>query len=233
MRPIVADTSTVLSGLLGHPSGWRRKLLVLSAYGAFNYFTRVGPDELELMHDQAERHGGHVGGLAVEALMERAEYRRAALAEHLPALAPDDLLLVGSPAGFDELEDKLRSVGPRMAKDKWKDEMPERYRRLIVSICGVFVPAFDLATVPEHTEGRDRDDDFLLETAFQGGAGTVITDDKGVALEGDDGITRYIDPRTGASALACWPGVFIERFVNTSGFDINDVDGALLELALS
>jgi hypothetical protein len=106
----------------------RRRLLVLCAYGAYNYFTRVGADELELMHDQAERHGGQVGGLPLEALIERAEYRRAALAEQLPPLAPDDLLLVGSPAVFDELEDKLRSVGSKMAKDRWKDDMPERYR---------------------------------------------------------------------------------------------------------
>jgi hypothetical protein len=38
----------------------------------------------------------------------------------------------------------------------------------------------------------------------------------------------YRDPRTGNEVPAYWPSTFIERFVNTSGFDINDVDGALL-----
>jgi predicted nucleic acid-binding protein len=232
VRPLVADTSVLLPGLLA-AGGQRRKLLVLCAYGALNYFTRVGPDELELVREQAVHAGAALGGLPIEKLVEQAEYRRASLAERLPALAPDDLLLVGSPALFDELEAKLVARGPKMLKDRWQGDMAERYLRILVSICGIFAPEFDLATIPEHTQGRDRDDDFVVETAFQGGATMIVADDKGIAREGDDGSTTYTGPRTGAEAIACWPGVFVERFVNTSGFDLNDVDGSLLELAVS
>jgi predicted nucleic acid-binding protein len=232
MRPLVTDTSVLLPGLLA-PKGQRRKLLVLCAYGALNYFTRVGLDELELVREQAEHAGAELGGLPIEKLIEQAEYRRAALAEQLPALAPDDLLLVGSPALFNELEAKLVARGPKMLKDRWQDDMAERYLRILISICGIFAPPFDLAAIPEHTQGRDRDDDLVIETAFQGGAVAIVTDDKGIALEDDDGVTTYTDPRMGAGVLAYWPGVFVERVVNTSGFDLNDVDGSLLELAVS
>jgi hypothetical protein len=72
----------------------------------------------------------------------------------------------------------------------------------------------------------------VIETAFQGGALAIVSDDKKhIALAEDE--TVYRDPRTGTELSAYWPSQFIKRFVNTSGFDINDVDGALLELAVS
>jgi predicted nucleic acid-binding protein len=154
------------------------------------------------------------------------------MGEHLPALTPDDLMLVGSPALFDEVEAKVEAVGPRMLKDGYDPEAPAKYRRQLEVICGLVTPAFDVDETPEHTKGRDRKDDFVIETAFQGGALAIVSDDKKhIAIADDE--TVYRDPRTGNEVSAYWPSTFFERFVNTSGFDINDVDGALLELAVS
>jgi predicted nucleic acid-binding protein len=221
----------LLPGLLS-AAGQRRKLLVLLAYGGLNYYARVGHDELELLREEAGRLGGELGGRPIEELVERASDRRAAMAEHLPALAPDDLMLVGSPALFDEVEAKVEAVGPRMLKGGYDTDAPGKYRRQLEVICGLVTPAFALDETPEHTAGRDRKDDFVIETAFQGGALAVISDDKKHIALNDDA-TIYHDARTGNEVPAYWPSTFIERFVNTSGFDINDVDGALLELAVS
>lgn len=230
MRPIASDTSVLLPGLLS-PAGQRRKLLVLLAYGGLNYYARVGLDELELLEEQAGRSGGELGGPSIQELVERATDRKAAMAEHLPALAPDDLLLVGSPALFDEVEAKVETVGPRILKGGWDPDAPAKYRRQLELICGLVTPPFALDETPEHTQGRDRDDDYVIETAFQGGALAIVSDDKKhIALAKDE--TVYRDPRTGNELSAYWPSQFIERFVNTSGFDINDVEGALLELAV-
>jgi predicted nucleic acid-binding protein len=221
----------LLPGLLS-PAGQRRKLLVLLAYGGLSYYIRVGLDELRLLEELAGRSGGELGGAPIDELVERATDRKAAMGEHLPALTPDDLMLVGSPALFDEVEAKVQSVGPRLLKDRWEDEAPAKYRRQLEMICGLVTPPFALDDTPKHTQGRDRNDDFVIETAFQGGALALVSDDKKhIAL--DEDATVYRDPRTGNGVPAYWPSTFIERFVNTSGFDINDVDGALLELAVS
>jgi predicted nucleic acid-binding protein len=231
VRPIASDTSVLLPGLLS-PAGQRRKLLVLLAYGGLSYYARVGLDELELLQEQARRGAGELGGPSIEELVERAIDRKAAMAEHLPALAPDDLMLVGSPALFDEVEAKVEAVGPRMLKGGYDPEAPAKYRRQLEVICGLVTPPFALDETPEHTQGRDRKDDFVIETGFQGGALAIVSDDKKhIALEEDE--TVYRDPRTGNEVPAYWPSTFIERFVNTSSFDINDVDGELLELAVS
>jgi predicted nucleic acid-binding protein len=200
---------------------------VLLAYGGLSYYARAGPDELELLEEEARRLGGELGGRPIEELVEQAADRQAAMAERLPPLAPDDLMLVGSPALFDEVEAKIEVVGPRMLKDAYDAEAPAKYRRQLEVICGLVTPPFALDETPEHTEGRDRKDDFVIETAFQGGALAIVSaDKKHIALDGD--ATMYRDPRTGNEVPAYWPSTFIERFVNTSGFDINDVDGALL-----
>lgn len=231
MRPIASDTSLILPALLS-PAGQRRKLLVLLAYRGLNYYTRVGLDELQLLRQEAERAGADIGGLAIEALVERANHRKAALAEHLPPLAPDDLMLVASPALLDEVEAKIAAKGPKILKERWTDNAPAMYRRKLAELCGIITASFDLTTVPAHTEGRDRKDDFVIETAFRGSGLVIVSDDrKRMALSDDE--TIYRDPRTGQEVPACWPSTFIDRFVITSGFDINDVDGALLELAVA
>jgi predicted nucleic acid-binding protein len=231
VRPIAADTSVLLPGLLS-PAGQRRKLLTLLAYGGLTYYTRVGLDELELLREQAEHAGAEVRGVPVEALVERANDRKAALAERLPPLAPDDLMLIGSRALFDEVEATIATQGPRMFKDRWSDRMPGRYRRQLEVISALVVPDFDLDAVPPHTEGRDRKDDFVIETALQGGALAIVSDDKKhIAL--DEHATIYRDPRTGNEVPAYWPSTFVDRYVDALHFDLNDVDGSLLELAVA
>lgn len=204
---------------------------MLLAYGGLSYYARVGLEELELLREQARRSGGELGGRSIEELVERATDRKAAMAEHLPAQTPDDLMLVGSPALFDEVEAKIETVGPRMLKDGWEPDAPAKYRRQLEVMCGLVTPPSSLEDTPEHTQGRDRKDDFVIETAFQGGALAIVSDDKKhIALQEDE--TVYRDPRTGDKVSAYWPSTFIERFVNISGFDVNDVDGALLQLAV-
>ena len=127
---------------------------------------------------------------------------------------------------------KIEAVGPRILKGGWEPDAPAKYRRQLEMICGLVTPPFALDETPEHTQGRDRDDDFVIETAFQGGALAIVSDDKKhIALAEDE--TVYHDPRTGNELSAYWPSQFIEHFVNTSGFNINDVDGALLKLAVN
>jgi len=123
-------------------------------------------------------------------------------------------------------------VGPRLLKDRYDPEAPAKYRRHLEVICGLITLPFALDDTPEHTRGRDRKDDFVIETAFRGGALAIVSDDKRHIALDEDG-TIYRDPRTASEVSAYWPSTFVERFINTSGFNINDVDGALLELAVS
>jgi predicted nucleic acid-binding protein len=230
VRLVVPDTSFVLSAFLS-PGGQRRKLLIVLAYGYFSYYARVGTDEIDAVRQEAEHSEVTLGGRDIEELVGRAAERRAELEEFLP-LAPDDLTIAGSRVLFDEVEEKVASVGPRMLKERFEEDDPARVRRGLEAITAYVVPDFPRGEVPRHTEGRDRDDDYLIEIAFQAGAEAVLSDDrKHIALTAEEP-TVYEDPRTGAKVGAYQQALFVERFVNSLRFDVNEVDPALLELAL-
>lgn len=230
MRLVVPDTSFLLSAFLS-PRGQRRKLLIVLAYGYFSYYAQVGTDEIDSVRQEAEDSGGAIGGRDIEDLVARAAERRAELEEFLP-MAPDDLTIAGSKALFDEVERKVASVGPRLLKERFEEDDPARVRRSLEAITAYVVPDFPRDEVPRHTEGRDRDDDYLIEIAFQARAEAVLSDDRRhIALTVDDP-TVYEDARTGARVAAYQQALFVERFVNSLHFDVNDVDPSLLERAL-
>lgn len=230
MRLVVPDTSFLLPAFLS-PDGQRRKLLIVLTYGYFSYYTRVGTDEIDAVRQEAEHGEVTLGGRDVEELVGRAAERRAELEEFLP-MAPDDLTIAGSRVLFDEVERKVASVGPRMLRERFEEDDPARVRRSLEGMTAYVVPDFPRDEVPRHTEGRDRDDDYLIEIAFQAGAEAVLSDDrKHIALTAEEP-TVYEDPRTGAKVGAYQQALFVEQFVNSPRFDVNEVDSALLELAL-
>ena len=231
MRLVVPDTSFLLSAFLS-PDGQRRKLLIVLAYGYFSYYERVGTDEIDAMRQDAEHSDRGLGGRDIEELVARAAERRAELEEFL-SMAPEDLAIAGSKVLFDEVERKVVGVGPRVLKERFEEDDPARVRRSLEAITAYVVPDFLLDEVPRHTEGRDRDDDYLIEIAFQAGAEVVLSDDrKHIALTAEEP-TVYEDPRTGAKVRAYQQALFIEQFVNSLHFDVNDVDPTLLERAVS
>jgi hypothetical protein len=85
--------------------------------------------------------------------------------------------------------------------------------------------------VPPYTEGRDRDDDYLIHTAVLAQAEYVLSDDrKHIALDPDEP-TIYCHPDTGQVVKAVQPAYFIEIEVNTLHFDLDGVNPGLLSLA--
>jgi predicted nucleic acid-binding protein len=230
VRLVVPDTSFLLPAFLS-PDAQRRKLLVVLAYGYFSYYERVAADEIDAVRGDTEYGEVRLGGRDIEELAERAAGRRAELEEFMPT-APDDLAIAGSKVLFDEFERKVVSVGPRLLKDRYQDDDPASVRRSLEAITAFVVPEFKLDEVPPYTEGRDRDDDFLIEIALRAGAEAVLSDDKKhVALNAEDA-TVYETPSGGATVGAYQPALFIQQFVDSLHFDVNEVDPELLEHAL-
>jgi hypothetical protein len=106
------------------------------------------------------------------------------------------------------------------------------YRLVLEAVCGLVVPDLDRDHIPHHAEGRDPDDDPIIETALRGGAIAVVSDDRSHIALSENGGTPYRDSGTGHITEAFLPSVFIERYVEGSGFSLDDIDGALLELAV-
>ena len=231
MRPVVADTNVLLKAFLS-PAGRRRKFLIVCGYGALNYYRRVGLAERERLEEELEHVAGSaLGGIDIRQLIEQAEDRQALLAEQLPALTPDDLCLVGSRPLLDEVEEIVARVGPQILRGQMPADAPAKIRRQLAALTAIMIPDFELADVPEHTSGRDRDDDLILETAFRGQATAVVADDKKHIALTEEG-TAYRHPVTGAELVAYRFEAFISAHVDTYHFDLDDVDGSLLGSAL-
>lgn len=231
MRPVVADTNVLLKAFLS-PGGRRRKFLVVCAYGALNYYRRVGLAERERLQEELEHVAGSaLGGLDIRQFVEAAEDRQAFLAEQLPALTPDDVCLVASRPLLDEVEEKVAEVGPQILRGQMPSDAPEKVRRQLAALTAIMIPDFELADVPEHTSGRDRDDDLILETAFRGQASAVVADDKKHIALTEEG-TTYRHPVTGAELVAYRFEAFVSEHINTYHFDLDNVSGSLLGSAL-
>jgi predicted nucleic acid-binding protein len=231
MRPVVADTNILLKAFLS-PNGRRRKFLVVCAYGALNYYVRVGLAERERLQEELEHVAASaIGGVDIHRFIEAAADRHAFLAEHLPAMTPDDLCLVASRPLLDEVEEKVADVGPQMLRGDMPDDTPAKVRRQLVALSAIMVQEFDPADVSEHTAGRDRDDDLIIETALLGQAIALVADDKKHIALSEQG-TTYRHPVTGAEIVAYQFEPFVVDLVNTYHFDLDDVPGALLSSAL-
>src|SRR5215208_7026096 len=106
-----------------------------------------------------------------------------------------------------------------MLKDGYDPQAPAKYRRQLEVICGLVTPAFDVDETPEHTKGRDRKDDFVIETAFQGGGLAIVSEDKKhIALADDDPstVTRALATRPLPTGRALWSSASSTRPASSS-----------------
>jgi len=227
VRLIALDTSLLLPGLLS-AAGQRRRLLVVLAYGAASYYARFGEDEAAALEQFAERSDTEPHGLPISDLIARAAEQKAQFEELLPVMTPNDLLLVGGAYLFDEVERKLRERGERIARGEVDSGAVVR---LLQAICGSVVPPFPLTETPLHTDGRDRNDDPLIEIGLRAGAIAMISDDRRHVSLSADAPTVYRDPMTGTQLHAYQFAPFVEEHINTLHFDLGEVDPDLLRIA--
>jgi len=227
MRLIASDTSLLLPGLLS-PSGQRRRLLVVFAYGAASYYARLGTDEAAEVESLAATAGGTLGGLPISELIERSARQKARFEEHLPPMTPDDLVLVGGAYLFDEVERTSHERGEQIAGDSVD---VSAVVRLLQAICGPVIAPFPLTATPQHTEGRDRRDDPLIEIGLRAGASAMLSDDRRHVSLSPDEPTLYRSADSTAVLPAYQFAPFVNQLVNTLHFDLSDVDPTLLRIA--
>jgi len=82
-----------------------------------------------------------------------------------------------------------------------------------------------------HTDGRDRNDDPLIEIGLRAGAIAMISDDRRHVSLSADAPTVYRDPMTGTQLHAYQFAPFVEEHINTLHFDLGEVDPDLLRIA--
>jgi predicted nucleic acid-binding protein len=228
VRLVVADTSVVFPAVLS-PSGLRRKLLVLLAYGRLSAYARFGEDEELAQRQEARPPGSVIGGRPITEFLDEARAKKARLEEQLPSLAPDDLCLAGSRPLFDEYEKVLDERGSIVVPDFSGREALAARRRLI-AITQAITPDFDLDQVPTYTDERDRDDDKVIHTALLARADFIVSDDRHISVD-PTSATAYCEPSGDAVVNACRFDHFVENHVNSLHFELPSIDGSLLWLA--
>lgn len=211
------------------PTGRRRNLLVLLAYGRLSAYAQAGGDERLAFEQELQASGAVAGGRSLAELVEESALKKARLEERLPALAPDELCMAGSRPLFDEYEEKLRERGPSIVPD-FSPEDATAVRRRLAAATTIVVPDFDTSEIPAYTEGRDRDDDVVIHTALLTRAEFVVSDDKHISVD-REGTTKYADPDRGVGVDALTFDRFVEKRVDRHPFELRSVDGSLLALA--
>lgn len=227
MKTVVSDPCVLLPAVFS-PDGVRRKILVLFGLGALSHYLRFAyEEEREAWTTQLLR-ADATGSLSLDDVVREAERRRAVLKERLPVLAPEDLCLVTSRPILDE-------VARKAAAPHWADrlgsvvqDLPTFARFQLAAVTSIVAPDIDLSRVPRYT--HDATDDYLVETAFAARADFIISDDKGVARDGDEP-TVYVNEESGAIVQAYQPMAFVEAHVDTYHFSVHDVDPKLLAIA--
>jgi predicted nucleic acid-binding protein len=229
MRPIVIDTSWLLPAFLSRSEKpWSRNLLILTALGGLTLRRRTIEEEWSVLRREGERLGVDVYDAPFLGKLDALERRRDEMRDRLGMRAPDDLCLVGSRLLFDELERKVREVGARF-DPRLSDDTPERVRRQVERLTAIVVGFDPREQLRAWT--TDPDDDYVIETAFRADAAAIIAMDAHLVPRGPR--MQWVDESRGISVPAYWLSAFIEDEVNNSGFDIDDVDPGLLELAMS
>ncbi len=224
MRPVVIDTSVVLPALLS-PKGYRRRFLVVLAFGALAARRDLLRLEADALEADALASGGALGGLPLQTLVERAEADRANLRERLPYGCPDDWRLVASRPVVAEYERKLREAGRRL-DPKLTDAEIETARRVITSLCTDMTADFDPDQIPGYTV--DRGDDAFVHTALLADATWLIADARHIAAD-RSGVTEYRQPGSERMVSAVMFSHFLEHLTDV---DLDDVEPDLLHAAL-
>ena len=211
------------------PTGRRRNLLVLLAYGRLSAYVQMSEDERLAFEQELQIPGSRAGRRSLDELVEESALKKARLEERLPALASDEFCLAGSRPLFDEYEEKLRDRGPSIVPDFSSEEAAAARRRLAAATT-ILVPDFNPSQIPEYTAGRDRDDDVVIHTALLSRAEFVVSDDKHISVD-RGGATEYADPDSAARVDAFTFDRFVETHVDRHPFELTSVDGGLLPLA--
>lgn len=113
------------------------------------------------------------------------------LAERLPLGAPNDAFLVTSPPLLREVARKLVEV--------FDHTVEEAAQRRFSLASWTTIPVEDFNEALLDRLAPDRDDDFLIHTAFEGRADFVVTDEPGLLTEGEGTEYTRLDGRTAAA----------------------------------
>lgn len=224
MPLVTVDTSVALPAMLS-PTSHPRKLFVVLAYGAVGYRAEHLRLDLHALKDLAEAEGGSVHGIDVlEQMVERAERRRAVLAELLPFDAPSDWHAVGFSTLFDEFARKLREAGSRLDPTiREQDMLP--LRRQFETVCIAGPPPFDPTDVPGHT--RDPNDDAIVHGALLADSDFLISDDRDIVPGGEAHDYEHDGHRTRAVTFRH----FTREHFRPRDFGWPAVDGSWLRMA--
>ncbi|HEX3518122.1 MAG TPA: PIN domain-containing protein [Solirubrobacteraceae bacterium] len=224
MRPVVLDTSVVLPAVLS-PRGYRRRFLVVLAFGALAARRELLHQEADALHAKSASTSGQLGGGAFDALAEQAHARYARLREALPTGCPDDWRLVASPPLLAEYERKLREAGPRL-DPTLREEDVDVVRRQIAATCVEVTDDFDPELIPVYT--ADRKDDPVIHTALLADATWLIADDTKHISTQPEGITEYRLPGADRRVSAVTFSRFLDHLADV---DLDQVDPGLLGVA--
>ena len=224
MRPVVLDTSVVLPAVLS-PRGYRRRFLVVLAFGALAARRELLHQEADALRAESASTSGQLGGAALDALAEQVHAGYARLREALPAGCPDDWRLVASPPLLAEYERKLLEAGPRL-DPTLRGEDIDVVRRQIAAACVEVTNDFDPELIPAYT--ADRKDDPVIHTALLADATWLIADDTKHISTQPEGITEYRLPGTDRRVSAVTFSRFLDHLADV---DLDQVDPSLLEVA--
>jgi predicted nucleic acid-binding protein len=179
---VLLDTNILLPGLVSR--GRSRALLTLCRYSAACY---VREHHSELI-SQAQGYG-ELGNLSAwEEALKMADQEASMLSERLPIGTPDDLYLVVSPPLLNEVRRKL------VERFGWPADAAAQGSRSVAAIAVDTVPDFDVDAVDRLS--RDRSDDFLIHTAFEGRADFFVTNEKRLLTDGERTEYSTLDGRS-------------------------------------
>lgn len=224
MRPVVLDTSVALPAVLS-PRGYRRRFLVLLAYGALAARREFAREEAAMLRREAQAAGSPAEDARLDAIVRDAEQRYARFAALMPAGCPDEWRLVGSRPLLAEYARKLRETGPRLASTLDAHAI-EIARRQLEIACAEVTEDFQSTAIPRYTS--DRNDDPIVHTALLADAAWLIADDRKHIATNPDGVTEYHLPGTERRICAITFSNFLARLTDV---DLDHIDPSLLATA--
>lgn len=196
------------------------------AYGRLDAYIRLfSPAEEGKLQTDAQAFRAQVDGVSYERLLAQAEARKALLEEGLPGYPPDEWVLAGSPAIWDELEDRLQRA--RRDLPSLPADFSATARKHVMLHTGRVSEVRKDEDMPWYRGGAARSRDYIIHTAIVTGSEFLVTDDQRIATSRASA-EPYRDPARGEGTKAVRLNYFVEQHVYESAFDLDDVDGDLL-----
>jgi len=226
VRPVVLDTSVALPAVLS-PRGYRRRLLVLLAFGALAARRELAHSEAQAMRTATQPPTRELGGPSAETLAHHADARYQRLAAHMPPGCPEHWRMIGSQPLLDEYHRKLDQAGPKLdpALDAHRIEIASAQ---LQAACATITDSFDPTLIPRYS--TDRDDDAIIHTALLANAAWLISDDRKHISTNPDGITEYHLPDHERHISAVTFSTFTDLLTDV---DLDHIDPTLLATAFA